>query len=44
MKRTVLLSLAVALFATSSAFAKTGVVFIHGKGGSNLAQPSVARA
>jgi triacylglycerol esterase/lipase EstA (alpha/beta hydrolase family) len=27
-----------------SAFAKTGVVFIHGKGGSDLATPSVARA
>jgi hypothetical protein len=27
-----------------SAFARTGVVFIHGKGGSDLATPSVARA
>lgn len=44
MKRTVLLSLAVALFATTTLSAKTGVVFIHGKGGSNLAQYSVARA
>ena len=44
MKRTALLSLAVALFATTSLFAKTGVVFIHGKGGANLAQYSVARA
>ena len=44
MKRTVLLSLAVALFATTSLFAKTGVVFIHGQGGANLAQYSVARA
>jgi hypothetical protein len=29
---------------TVSAFAKTGVVFIHGKGGTDLATPSVARA
>jgi len=31
------------LFGTS-AYAKTGVVFIHGKGGTDLATPSVARA
>ncbi|HEX7809890.1 MAG TPA: hypothetical protein VF608_14235 [Thermoanaerobaculia bacterium] len=44
MKRTVLLALALALVLTSSVFAKTGVVFIHGKGGTNLASQSVARA
>src|SRR3954452_3885827 len=32
------------LLAAPVAFAKTGVVFIHGKGGADLAQPSVARA
>jgi hypothetical protein len=44
MKRTVLLALGMALLLTSSVFAKTGVVFIHGKGGTNLASQSVARA
>jgi hypothetical protein len=44
MKRRVLLSVAVALLLTSSLYAKTGVVFIHGKGGTDLATPSVARA
>src|SRR5215212_4065024 len=44
MRRTVLLSLVLALFATTSLLAKTGVVFIHGKGSADLAQPSVARA
>jgi hypothetical protein len=41
------ISFAVALcliLGSVSAFAKTGVVFIHGKGGSDLATPSVARA
>jgi triacylglycerol esterase/lipase EstA (alpha/beta hydrolase family) len=33
-----------ALLLTPAAFAKTGVVFIHGKGGADLAQASVARA
>jgi len=32
------------ILGSGSAFAKTGVVFIHGKGGSDLATPSVARA
>ncbi|HVE70815.1 MAG TPA: hypothetical protein VNI54_05550 [Thermoanaerobaculia bacterium] len=44
MKSRLLLSLATALFAAAPLFAKTGVVFIHGKGGANLAQSSVARA
>ena len=44
MKRSALLSLAVALFAAMPVLAKTGVVFIHGKGSADLAQPSVARA
>ena len=29
------------LFVAASTFAKTGVVFIHGKGGTDLANPSV---
>lgn len=44
MMRRVLLAVAVAIVFTSAVHAKTGVVFIHGKGGSNLAQASVARA
>ena len=44
MMRRVLLTVAVAVFFTSAVHAKTGVVFIHGKGGANLAQASVARA
>ena len=47
MKRRILLSLAAAaalLVLSSSLYAKTGVVFIHGKGGTSLAQQSVARA
>src|ERR1044071_2896684 len=42
MKRSVILVLALILAA--AAHAKTGVVFIHGKGGADLANPSVARA
>lgn len=37
-------TLLVALLAGLSAYAKTGVVFIHGKGGADLATYSVARA
>ncbi len=44
MMRRVLLMVAVAVFFSTALHAKTGVVFIHGKGGSNLAQASVARA
>jgi hypothetical protein len=45
MKPRILLIIAVALLAgVVTAQAKTGVVFIHGKGGATLAQPSVARA
>ena len=44
MKRRLLLSLALALLLAPPLFAKTGVVFIHGKGGADLAQYSVARA
>jgi pimeloyl-ACP methyl ester carboxylesterase len=44
MMRRVLLTVAVAVLFSSAVHAKTGVVFIHGKGGSNLAQASVARA
>ncbi len=32
------------LLGAAAAHAKTGVVFIHGKGGTELAQPAVARA
>jgi len=43
--RRALTSLALAaLLGAASAEAKTGVVFIHGKGGATLATPSVARA
>jgi len=44
MFRRMLLTAAVALILGMSAEAKTGVVFIHGKGGTSLATPSVARA
>lgn len=44
MMRRILLSVAVGILFSSAVYAKTGVVFIHGKGGSNLAQASVARA
>ena len=44
MMRRVLLMVAVAVLFTTALHAKTGVVFIHGKGGANLAQASVARA
>ena len=44
MFRRMLLTAAVALLLGVSAEAKTGVVFIHGKGGTSLATPSVARA
>jgi hypothetical protein len=43
MKRAVLIILTFLLWAVA-AQAKTGVVFIHGKGGTDLATPSVARA
>lgn len=43
MKRSIILGI-VLLTAAFSAQAKTGVVFIHGKGGTDLANPSVARA
>jgi pimeloyl-ACP methyl ester carboxylesterase len=46
MKRSVVLTVLVAvqLLLAAAAQAKVGVVFIHGKGGSDLAQASVARA
>ena len=44
MMRRALLTVAVVLLFSTTLHAKTGVVFIHGKGGSNLAQASVARA
>ncbi|HUR83134.1 MAG TPA: hypothetical protein VM733_20425, partial [Thermoanaerobaculia bacterium] len=44
MKRRLLLSLAAALLTAAPVFAKTGVVFIHGKGSASLATYSVARA
>jgi hypothetical protein len=44
MIRRVLLTVALAILFTSALHAKTGVVFIHGKGGTSLAQASVARA
>ncbi|HEX8617428.1 MAG TPA: hypothetical protein VF911_07575, partial [Thermoanaerobaculia bacterium] len=44
MLRRVLLTAAFALLLGTSVYAKTGVVFIHGKGGTTLAQQSVARA
>jgi hypothetical protein len=44
MKRPVLILLAVLLLSAAAAQAKTGVVFIHGKGGTDLANPTVARA
>ena len=43
MKRT-LVALILVLLLAPAALAKTGVVFIHGKGGATLAQASVARA
>ncbi len=42
MKRRIVI-LTAALFIAVAAHAKTGVVFIHGKGGTELASPSVAR-
>jgi triacylglycerol esterase/lipase EstA (alpha/beta hydrolase family) len=44
MMRRVLLMVAVAVLFSTALHAKTGVVFIHGKGGASLAQASVARA
>ncbi|HYO79035.1 MAG TPA: hypothetical protein VE010_21405, partial [Thermoanaerobaculia bacterium] len=44
MIRRVLIAAAFAALLGTAAHAKTGVVFIHGKGGVTLAQPSVARA
>jgi hypothetical protein len=44
MMRRVLLTVAIAVLFSTAVHGKTGVVFIHGKGGSNLAQASVARA
>jgi hypothetical protein len=43
-RRIILTAALVLLFATAAAQAKTGIVFIHGKGGATLAQASVARA
>src|SRR6476620_9221664 len=39
-----LIALISGLLTAPAAFAKTGVVFIHGKGGSNLADAATARA
>ncbi|HEX7151765.1 MAG TPA: hypothetical protein VF618_09780 [Thermoanaerobaculia bacterium] len=44
MKRTVITGVVLAILLAATAEAKTGVVFIHGKGGTDLANASVARA